>query len=69
MYHPNATKGMCTGPACYISNAEINNIIILNDTVIHEDHKVESDSDIVVYNEPKWVAYMTRDTKDRRCTA
>ncbi|OAA70941.1 Glycoside hydrolase, subgroup, catalytic core [Akanthomyces lecanii RCEF 1005] len=59
----NAAHGRCTDTGGYISNAEIAEII--------EGGKVNrkwqaAGSDILVYNDTEWVAYMTDDTKAKR---
>ncbi|KAF2094641.1 killer toxin alpha/beta [Rhizodiscina lignyota] len=62
-----AAPGICTVTAgCYISNAEILNIIGANDTSIKSWYDTDSNSDILVYNGTQWVAYMTDVTKDSR---
>ncbi|KAH8894612.1 glycoside hydrolase, partial [Thozetella sp. PMI_491] len=62
----NAAKGKCTDTAGYISNAEIIQIIQDADVSIHSYYDAGSDSDILVYDETEWVAYMTDTTKNRR---
>ncbi|RBR16344.1 hypothetical protein FVER53590_05940 [Fusarium verticillioides] len=57
-----ARKGVCTGESGYISNAEIENIANKQATWWID----ESDSDILVYNDTEWVAYMSDSTKRRR---
>ncbi|KAF4442605.1 Killer toxin subunits alpha beta [Fusarium acutatum] len=57
-----ARKGVCTGESGYISNEEIENIANKQATWWID----ESDSDILVYNDTEWVAYMSDSTKKRR---
>ncbi|KAL2860831.1 uncharacterized protein BJX67DRAFT_386278 [Aspergillus lucknowensis] len=57
-----AAKGVCTDTGGYISNAEISQIEILGDNV-QTWHDEGSDSDIMVYNDTEWVAYMNQTTK------
>ncbi|EXM30032.1 hypothetical protein FOTG_05063 [Fusarium oxysporum f. sp. vasinfectum 25433] len=57
-----ARKGVCTGESGYISNAEIDNIANKQASWWID----ESDSDILVYNDTEWVAYMSDSTKKRR---
>ncbi|KAM7217980.1 putative glycoside hydrolase family 18 protein [Rhypophila decipiens] len=60
-----AAKGICTDTSGYISNAEIDEIIATGkkvDSWWDED----SDSDMLVYDDTEWVAYMTETTKSRR---
>ncbi|KAL5358871.1 hypothetical protein BJX96DRAFT_173834 [Aspergillus floccosus] len=62
-----AEKGMCTGTAGYLANAEIENL--LNDeTVEHRTYfrDQESDSDFFMWGDGNWVAYMTEDRKNQR---
>ncbi|KAJ6151665.1 hypothetical protein N7470_006793 [Penicillium chermesinum] len=60
-----ATPGRCTKTAGYIANAEINEIIDTNDSAEKSFDK-GSDSNILVYNQTQWVAYMDDTTKDTR---
>ncbi|KAL2813996.1 hypothetical protein BJX63DRAFT_431632 [Aspergillus granulosus] len=60
-----AAKGKCTDTGGYISNAEIDDILIMNDDV-ESWHDGASNSDIVAYNGTEWVAYMTTTTKETR---
>ncbi|KAK2797393.1 hypothetical protein FQN50_009194 [Emmonsiellopsis sp. PD_5] len=59
----NAAKGRCTDTGGYISNAEIKEIIINGN--VNEQWKKEG-SNILVYNDTEWVAYMDDDTKSAR---
>jgi hypothetical protein len=60
-----ATKGPCTATAGYIGNAEIRMLLDNGHpgVVKFED---DSGSDIVVYNDVQWVAYMTEERKQGR---
>lgn len=60
-----ATPGECTNTAGYIANAEIDDIIA-NDNTSQIIFDAASDSDIMVYNDTQWVAYMTNTTKSTR---
>ncbi|KAJ5927853.1 hypothetical protein N7466_006809 [Penicillium verhagenii] len=57
--------GPCTDTAGYISNAEINQILAENSNS-EQLFSSGDDSDIVVYNDTQWVAYMTNTTKSTR---
>ncbi|GLI74896.1 hypothetical protein PoHVEF18_003145 [Penicillium ochrochloron] len=57
--------GPCTDTAGYISNAEINQILA-DDSDAQQIFSSNDDSDILVYNETQWVAYMTNTTKSTR---
>ncbi|KAK0724372.1 hypothetical protein B0H67DRAFT_606956 [Lasiosphaeris hirsuta] len=70
-----AKKGRCTDTQGYISNAEIYEIIATIDPDPDSDagtiagkswHDKESNSDILVYEETEWVAYMSKITKETR---
>ena len=61
----NAAKGMCTDTAGYISNAEIDDIIATG-TKVDKWHDFDSNSDMLVYEDTEWVAYMTPTTKKTR---
>lgn len=67
-----STLGSCTETRGYISNAEIRDILSRGQDPEHSGYTVKSwhddasDSDIVVYNDLEWVAYMSNSTKDRR---
>lgn len=60
-----ATPGRCTQTAGYLAQAEINEIL-RNDkhaTTFYDD---ESETDIMVYNDTQWVAYMSDNTRVAR---
>lgn len=59
-----AEPGACTNTAGYISNAEINDIIAAGNVKTYHDGG--SNSDILVYDDFNWVAYMSSATKDTR---
>lgn len=59
-----AAKGRCTQTNGYISNAEINEIIATNPTA--QTFIDNSFSNILVYNETEWTAYIDDDNKDAR---
>ncbi|KAL5043915.1 hypothetical protein BDW71DRAFT_216052 [Aspergillus fruticulosus] len=61
-----ALAGRCTQTNGYIANAEINEIISTNPTA--ETWLDDSDSNILVYNETEWVAYMDDNNKADRDT-
>jgi GH18 family chitinase len=61
-----ATPGPCTQTGGYISNAEINMIIGVNNSGLNQFSDAESDSDILVFNANQWVAYMTDQRKASR---
>ncbi|KAJ4318853.1 hypothetical protein N0V84_006667 [Fusarium piperis] len=60
-----ARKGICTGTAGYISNAEIDDLIGRRAKSVKK-WVDDSDSDILVYDDTEWVAYMTDSTKRKR---
>lgn len=60
-----AKPGRCTNTAGYISNAEINEIKAKGSNV-QVLYDAASDSDIVVYDDTEWVAYMSDATKNKR---
>jgi hypothetical protein len=62
----NAAKGKCTDTAGYISNAEIYEIIRAKEVSVDGWFDIESDSDMLVYDQTEWVAYMSETTKNRR---
>ncbi|KAJ5159039.1 uncharacterized protein N7500_008690 [Penicillium coprophilum] len=64
-YDSKAKKGVCTDTAGYISNAEIGRIKNLNPNV-KTWHDGDSNSDIMVYDDTEWVAYMAPATKNSR---
>lgn len=59
----NAAKGRCTGASGYISNAEIAEII--QSGRVNKQWKKEG-SNILVYDNTEWVAYMDQDVKAAR---
>jgi len=67
-----AAKGLCTQTAGYLADAEINQIMDVSDSifgggydfeVFHDD---DADSDILVYDQTEWVAFMSSATKESR---
>lgn len=60
-----AQPGECTNTAGYISNAEINRIISVNDGV-KSWYDSETDSNYAVWDNTQWVAYMTDEVKESR---
>ncbi|KAE8404436.1 hypothetical protein BDV37DRAFT_293915 [Aspergillus pseudonomiae] len=74
-YDSQATPGKCTTTGGYISNAEINEILEGSTTngLLKRDGRVNqhyvdpaSDSDILIYDNNQWVAYMSAETKASR---
>ncbi|KAM3457581.1 hypothetical protein MY3296_001013 [Beauveria thailandica] len=63
--HSKAAPGICTNTSGYISHAEISRIIE-NDSSSKTWHDGASNSDIMVYQDTEWVAYMTPTTKGTR---
>ncbi|KAK8087733.1 killer toxin alpha/beta [Apiospora hydei] len=62
-----AEPGECTATPGYISNAEINNIIIANtSTGVKSWYDSKTDSNYAVWGGTQWVAYMTEDVKASR---
>lgn len=67
-----AAKGPCTNTSGYISSAEIREILYQGQDSENSGYRVEtyhdhaSNSDIMVYNEVEWVAWMTDVTKRTR---
>lgn len=59
----NAKKGRCTDTAGYISNAEIEEI--MNSNRVTRKWKTVG-SNMLVYDQTEWVAYMDEDTKKER---
>ncbi|KAF1964360.1 glycoside hydrolase [Bimuria novae-zelandiae CBS 107.79] len=59
----NANKGRCTDTGGYISNAEIQEIIMTGN--VNKDWTKEG-SNMLVYNDTEWVAYMDDDMKAKR---
>ncbi|KAM0325563.1 hypothetical protein ACHAQA_007550 [Verticillium albo-atrum] len=63
----NAAPGMCTDTAGYIASAEIREILWNKEVLgAREWHDKESDSDIIVYRDTEWVAWMNDKTKASR---
>ncbi|KAG8410935.1 hypothetical protein J3458_016500 [Metarhizium acridum] len=63
--HSDAKVGMCTNTGGYIADAEIKDIINLYPENIKQWIDT-SNSNILVYNDVEWVAYMDKDIKDYR---
>ncbi|KAK4454184.1 killer toxin subunits alpha beta [Podospora aff. communis PSN243] len=64
-----AAKGYCTGEGGYLADAEIRQtkkIAAANGYEFYEYYDEKSDSDILVYDNVEWVAYMDHETKERR---
>ncbi len=66
-----AQAGTCTGTSGYISDAEIRQIIKIQDSgwsdaTYVSTYDEESDSDIFIYDGTEWVAWMDKLTKQRR---
>lgn len=61
----NAAKGRCTDTNGYISNAEIGDILLFGKV---NKQWTDAGSDILVYNDTEWVAYMNDTTKAARAT-
>ncbi|XP_014561985.1 glycoside hydrolase family 18 protein [Bipolaris victoriae FI3] len=59
----NAAKGRCTETAGYISNAEINEIVRSGNV---KKKWTSEGSNIMVYNDTEWVAWMDDDMKEER---
>ncbi|KAK7990452.1 glycoside hydrolase [Apiospora arundinis] len=60
-----AYKGRCTGTAGYISDFEIGEILAQNPSA-QSLYDADSMSNIVVFNQTEWVAYMDKDNKAQR---
>lgn len=60
-----ATPGRCTQTAGYLANAEIYEILSENSGA-RTFFDADSVSDIMVYNDTQWVAFMSHDTKTAR---
>ncbi|KAH6605499.1 hypothetical protein Trco_004652 [Trichoderma cornu-damae] len=60
-----AEPGRCTNTAGYISNAELNEKLILGESA-HTWYDKDSDSNLMVYDGNNWVAYMDKDTRQSR---
>lgn len=61
-----ATKGVCTGTAGYIADAEIEEIIRDESRVVTKFVDASSNSDILVYDNTQYVSYMGAATKRMR---
>ncbi|KAI1345812.1 glycoside hydrolase family 18 protein [Xylaria sp. FL0043] len=61
----NAAKGRCTGTSGYLSNAEIEEIIAHGRV---NTEFISADSNILVYNDTEWVAYMNDSIKASRAS-
>ncbi|KAK0620501.1 hypothetical protein B0T14DRAFT_586889 [Immersiella caudata] len=64
-----AQPGYCTGEGGYLADAEIRQtkkIAAANGYEYYEYYDQKSDSDILVYDNVEWVAYMGTETKERR---
>ncbi|KAI0190106.1 glycoside hydrolase family 18 protein [Astrocystis sublimbata] len=61
----NAAKGRCTSTSGYLSNAEIGEIIAHGRV---NKQWISSDSNILVYNDTEWVAYMNDSVKSSRAS-
>lgn len=66
-----AAEGRCTNTSGYISNAEIRDLILQGQNdhsgiKIKQWYDAGSDSDMLVYNDQEWVAYMSDTTKGSR---
>lgn len=59
----NAARGLCTNTSGYISNAEINEIIMHGNV---NKQWTAAGSNILVYDDTEWVAYMDDATKSER---
>ncbi|KAL2799896.1 glycoside hydrolase superfamily [Aspergillus keveii] len=60
-----ALPGPCTGIVGLISNAEIEDLII-EENINESYYDPGSDSNILVYNDTQWIAYMSKGTLRRR---
>ncbi|CAI4210330.1 unnamed protein product [Parascedosporium putredinis] len=65
-----AKKGECTGESGYLADAEIRQIMLIGDgyggAPYESWYDKESDSDMLVYDNVEWVAYMGAKTKEKR---
>lgn len=65
--HSNAEKAECTDTAGYISNAEINQLLNHNSSRVNKHYvDTHSNSNIMIYDETNWVAYMTPEIRSQR---
>ena len=60
-----AAPGICTGQAGYIANGELDRIGRSRSGVL-KFHDGPSNTDIMVYNQTEWLAYMSSITKETR---
>lgn len=64
---PSGMKGRCTATAGYLANAEIYEIINKNSSRVNQHYlDISSDSDILVYDDTEWVAYMSPEVRSSR---
>ncbi|KAI0173812.1 hypothetical protein BJ166DRAFT_129538 [Pestalotiopsis sp. NC0098] len=61
-----ATKGVCTGTAGYIADAEIAEIMEDSSRVVKSFVDSIRNSDILVYDDTQWVGHMCSSTKESR---
>ncbi|KAJ5519173.1 Peptidoglycan-binding Lysin subgroup [Penicillium expansum] len=65
--HSNAEKADCTDTAGYISNAEINQLLDHNSSRVNKHYvDTHSNSNIMVYDNTNWVAYMSPEIRAER---
>ncbi|CAG8207143.1 unnamed protein product [Penicillium salamii] len=63
----NAEKADCTDTAGYISNAEINQILKHNSSRVNKHYiDTNSNSNIMIYDDTNWVAYMSPEVRAQR---
>jgi hypothetical protein len=63
----NAEKADCTDTAGYISNAEINQLLKHNSSRVNKHYvDTHSNSNIMVYDDTNWVAYMSPEIRAQR---
>ncbi|CAI7650985.1 unnamed protein product [Penicillium discolor] len=63
----NADKAECTDTAGYISNAEINQLLTHNSSRVNKHYvDTHSNSNIMVYDDTNWVAYMSPEIRAQR---
>jgi GH18 family chitinase len=62
-----AAKGRCTNTRGYIANAEIDEILATNPSA-RKFYDEDSASDIMIYNDTEWVAYMSDRLRGTRAT-
>lgn len=61
-----AKKGRCTATGGYLADAEIEEILSDSSRVTQKYVDASSNSDVLIYDETKWVAYMSAATKKTR---